>query len=318
MWEVKDFLRQSPGRRGEWNGVRFSFNEPGPADFVIVHYWVREPITVDCPANRVWVFLGEPPSEPFIRQHRVPSWASRVYGNDAKFVNDIYRLSHPALPWSVDRDYDWLKACSVPEKSLTLSWITSNRSDTSGHRYRMKFLERRGEIPELQLFGRGHEPVKDKWDALAQFKYSIAFENYSNSHYWTEKVMDCFLAWSMPIYYGCTDLSRFFPKESFVQLSPDDPMACEKVREIVNSDLWRRNQDAIAEARRLVLEKYNFLAFAADQIINDCQHDVALPPSRVRLTNHAQTAWEQLRDYRLRPGAKAVKRLLSSKSVGSA
>ena len=78
--------------------------------------------------------------------------------------------------------------------------------------------------------------------------------------------MDCFLAWTMPIYYGCTQLDKFFPAESFVQLDPSDSSLEEQVRSVIQSDLRERNLDAIAEARRRVLQDYNFFEFITREI----------------------------------------------------
>ena len=30
----------------------------------------------------------------------------------------------------------------------------------------------------------------------------------------SEKIADCFLAWTMPIYYGCPRIAEYFPAES--------------------------------------------------------------------------------------------------------
>src|SRR5687768_17715451 len=50
------------------------------------------------------------------------------------------------------------------------------------------------------------------------YRYSLAIENFSGPYYWTEKVIDCYLSWTMPLYFGCTNLADYFPAESFVQI----------------------------------------------------------------------------------------------------
>jgi hypothetical protein len=70
----------------------------------------------------------------------------------------------------------------------------------------------------------------------------------------------------MPIYYGCTNISEFFPPEFFVSIDINDPDAIEKIQETIASDLWIKNQNAIAYARLLILERYQFFPFLAQEI----------------------------------------------------
>ena len=119
----------------------------------------------------------------------------------------------------------------------------------------MCFLERISGKVEFDLFGRGFTPLADKWDGLAPYRYSIAVENYRGPDYWTEKIADCFLSWTMPIYYGCTNITDYFPPEAMVLIDIDDiEEAVDKIREAIAQDLWRKNLDAIEYARKLVLE----------------------------------------------------------------
>ncbi len=70
----------------------------------------------------------------------------------------------------------------------------------------------------------------------------------------------------MPIYYGCPRIAEYFPAESLVSIDIRDPDATRIVQETIRSDRWLRNIDAIAEARRLVLERYQLFSFVAQEI----------------------------------------------------
>lgn len=119
---------------------------------------------------------------------------------------------------------------------------------------------------EFELYGCGFRYIEDKWDGLAPYRYSLAVENFSNSYYWSEKLADCFLAWTMPIYYGCTQISRYFPRESMVCIDINDPQAIEKIKDTVASDRWHQNIDAIEHARNLVLDFYQLFPFVVREI----------------------------------------------------
>jgi len=130
----------------------------------------------------------------------------------------------------------------------------------------MAFLHRIEGRLEFDLWGRGFTPIPDKWDGVAPHRYSLAIENFSGPDYWTEKIADCFLSWTMPIYYGCTNIEEYFPKEALVRIDIASPDAVRIVEETMRSDLWRRSREAIAFARELVLEKHQFFPFVSEQI----------------------------------------------------
>ena len=46
--------------------------------------------------------------------------------------------------------------------------------------------------------------------ALKDYMFSIAIENCKIDYYFTEKLIDCFLSGTVPIYYGCPSIEKFF------------------------------------------------------------------------------------------------------------
>lgn len=265
-WDWPDLMRQTPGCRGVWDGIQFTLDPVEACDYTIVLNNVPQETTVQCPPRNVWSVMQEPPNERFRLDHRGISAVKRVYTQNPELRSKRYIHSHPAIPWHVNKDYDYLSSCSMPDKIRNVSWITSNKSIFRGHRKRLRFLEAISRRNEFDLFGRGFSPIEDKWDGLAPYRYSIAVENFRNPHYWSEKLADCFLAWTMPIYYGCTRISEYFPADAMIQIDIDDPEAAEKISEAISRNLWRRNLDAIDHARRLVLDQYQLFPFIAQQI----------------------------------------------------
>ena len=127
-------------------------------------------------------------------------------------------------------------------------------------------LNRIKNLPFVNVKGRGIEDVSDKWDVLSPSKYSIAYENFQNDYYWTEKITDCFLSYTMPLYVGCNQISNFFPKSSFIQIDPNDKHIHLFLKEIVDSKKWEQNLDALVEARNLALNHYQLFPFILSQI----------------------------------------------------
>ncbi len=59
---------------------------------------------------------------------------------------------------------------------------------------------------------------KDKIKTISNYKYTFCFENISMKGYVTEKIIDCLVAGTIPIYLGAPDIYDFIPKECFINM----------------------------------------------------------------------------------------------------
>jgi hypothetical protein len=99
---------------------------------------------------------------------------------------------------------DW----KVYEKTKLISIVASEKRFLTGHQMRHKIIDEfRGKI---DLFGRGYSPIQNKIDSLKDYKYQIVIENESISGYFTEKLIDCFMTGTIPIYYGDSSIESIF------------------------------------------------------------------------------------------------------------
>jgi hypothetical protein len=277
-WSWPDLARQTPGHSRQWNGVRFEFGD-GPCDYALVLNHAPLGATVVCPPEHVWLLVQEPPNEHFKPMHRGDAVYARVFTQDPALNGARYVQTHPALPWHVDRDYDTLKRSTAPYKTRVMSCITSAKAIFEGHRKRLRFLADVRRRVEFDLFGRGFASVTDKWDVLAPYKYTLVVENFANALYWSEKIADPLLAWTVPIYAGCSDISRWLPAEAIVQVDMNDPDAPEKIlAEVSDAALWTRRMEAVAEARARILDEHNLFAVIAREIAADTRPASAARP----------------------------------------
>jgi hypothetical protein len=180
------------------------------------------------------------------------------------------RLRHPgsqlaqtALPWLVGRSYDELSSSDFLEKTDDVSVICSNKAMIGGHRRRIRFVEQLLALSPMPRFGRGFHDLPDKWDGLAPFRYSVAIENSRHDHYWTEKIADCFLAGTVPIYWGAPNIKDYFPEESMIIIDTLDPVEVARIiKAEATPEAYQRRLPALREAKRRVLEEYNLFEVA--------------------------------------------------------
>lgn len=260
-WDWPDLMRQTPGGKGIWDGVQFTTSDTEECDaLVMLNNRMKHPVHAKCPKGRIWALMQEPYAKGFtdwmVEGHDA---FDRIYTNYLPSSDPKYVVSQPAIPWHVNRTFDELTTCDVPEKNRQLSWIVGNCHDLPGHIKRGVFLRTIQSDRELDidLYGRAVQFIEDKWDGLAPYRYSIAAENTAWPDYWTEKIADCFLAWTVPFYHGSQNLEKYFPADSFIRIDIEKPEeAIAIIKRFLNEDDWSRRLPALAEARRRVLYDY--------------------------------------------------------------
>ncbi|MGO4918551.1 glycosyltransferase family 10 domain-containing protein [Maribacter spongiicola] len=273
--------RQTPSGLAQWGNYQFYINqEIKNPDFWAV-YSKGERKTETCevaPENTLFV-TGEPES---------------VYHYSKGFVNQFGKivvcqdnLDHksqthyqPAQPWhigkienekgeiSFSKDYDTFKNEEPPVKSKLISVISSNKAFTKGHQERIDFVHKLKEHfgDKIDLFGRGFNDFDDKWNVIAPYKYHVVIENSSYPDYWTEKLADSYLGNTYPIYYGCTNLEKYFDKNAYSLIDINDFESSVKIIEdILEKEYCEQRIAQIQEAKELVLDKYNLFALLASQ-----------------------------------------------------
>ena len=216
--EIWNFGKYFSNDNYEWGEYKFYLNQ----DIVECDYWLilgdivndRESVVV--PVNNVIFYIQEVPEvikyrEQFLNQfHYVCSYLS-----DVKHPNFI--KSDPVFPWFIERNYNQ-SANFNSLKSKKLSIISSSKKITIDHVKRLNFYKKLDKYfgNDIDIFGSGFSGyVDEKKTTLDPYMFSVVVENKRIPNYFTEKLADCFLANTFPLYHGCTNLNEFFDQGSF-------------------------------------------------------------------------------------------------------
>jgi hypothetical protein len=265
-WNFPDIFRQTPHNSRSWDGIKFTEDQVPECDLLVVFNAPHYPINVKC--KEKWLFSQESPVDAY-------QWHKRSFGYFDKVFSfwDLPGIIHEqtSLPWHVNKSYDELVNLGEQDlaiKTNRLSWVTSNYNNKPGHQLRMDLLSfLKNEHFDFDLYGKGFNPIDDKFSGIFPYKYSLAVENYSCNDYWTEKIADCFLSWTIPVYYGCSNIRDYFPKESMILIDPNDPVqAIEIIKKAMSGQYWEKNISALKEARELVLNKYQLFPNLSQKI----------------------------------------------------
>lgn len=300
-WPV---IRQTPDGSGVWGDCCYIFDEEATAehfDFWVVLEGLTGSEAARCPPGNTLLVTCEPPG--------VKSYPAAFVQQFGTVISCHQTLPHPhvvhiqqGLPWMIGAELDartltWTNFMSFAElasrpieKTKLLSIVASKDKATPGHIARNRLIESLRDAlgDRVDVFGLGYLPIRDKWDAIAPYKYHLAVENSRVPDYWTEKLADAFLGEAFPLYSGCPNTDRYFSPQALETIDIDAPaLAVDRIRTIVASDLYAERRPAVKEAKRRVLYEHNLFAMLTSII--EAARQVA-PPAPARITLHPEPA----------------------------
>jgi hypothetical protein len=270
-WNVgNDYLRRFPNREPFWENCDFIFDRDcRDYDWLAVYDDLPRDSPEEilaCPRQNTLLLTGEPSSITRYGKRFLAQFGHVLTSQEPHAIHHPRVIrSQPGLLWYYGGpdhrgNYDWLKTAAPPEKTKSISCVCSTKAmGHTLHSQRLAFVRRLmdGDLPEIDVWGYGIRRLDNKADAIDPYKYHLAIENHSCDHHWTEKLADAFLGFSLPIYYGCTNLDEYFPADSYIWLDIRDPdRALAALRETLAADPYEQRLPAITEARRRVIEEY--------------------------------------------------------------
>jgi len=146
---------------------------------------------------------------------------------------------------------------NIYAKKDLISIITSNKTFTEGHRFRVKCVNHLiAQNSKIDLFGVGYKEIKGKINALASYCFSVAMENGIHKNYFTEKILDCFLTGTIPVYKGCENISEFFDENGIIIF--EDEKDLQQIIDSLSIDLYYSKLEYVKKNYELALKyKYN-------------------------------------------------------------
>ncbi len=281
----------SPGNSMQWGDITFTEESVSECDYVVVLNTPKKGVTLKCSPENVMAIMQEPYHEGDTEwmNNQLEKYAYVLTSHTPEHVPSNTEIipSHGALHWYVKKTYDELKQMEhPPEKHKEISCIASSLTRWPGHKKRVEFIDFLKQNSELEIdfFGKGTQFLEDKWDGVADYRYSIVIENSAMDDYWTEKISDVYLAYALPFYFGCTNLDKYFPKDSYIWIDISDPKkALATMKEAIENREWEKRLDAIKEARSLLLDKYNLFPFVAEFVKG---HYSENPKKRIKIPRY--------------------------------
>ena len=154
------------------------------------------------------------------------------------------------------------------DKKFKISFICGGKTMCQGHLIRRWCWENQHliKIPNVCLYStqvRGNLPVFEgnialsrdsKKEAFTDCMFHIAMENCIVPGYFSEKIVDCFAARSVPIYLGCPNISDFFDTRGIIIVSSVEEMFT-RINTLTEEDFYSR-QEYMEINRKIALDRY--------------------------------------------------------------
>ena len=122
----------------------------------------------------------------------------------------------------------------VYKKKKLCSYVVSDKYTTKEQKLRVDllkyFYQNRDHYKNLGLYGRGHNPFPENHDyefdgksmILKDYAFSITLENWVQDNYFSEKIMDCFMLGTVPIYMGARKILDYFDPAGIIVVNSID------------------------------------------------------------------------------------------------
>jgi len=169
-------------------------------------------------------------------------------------------------------------------KTKNCSMVTSNKRITSGHHFRGAITDYISKNKsDIDIYGgkylhlpyftsknfdpdhSGRHITNGKIRALKDYMFSITIENSKEDYMFTEKLIDCFLTGTVPIYYGCPSISKFFNINGIIVI--DSLADLINVLPTLNSDLYNKMKPHIEENYN-TSQKYKGFQFNEEALLD--------------------------------------------------
>ena len=204
-------------------------------DYVVFSEFGGQNYDIENKINCVKLFLSI--------ENRDPNFANTDYAIGIHYIDkedryfrkptETHQLSAIQTVYNVTK----VKNIDVSKKKFC-AWVVSN----GGGRVRNLFYDKLSEYKVVDSGGHFRNnvggSVGNKIEFLSHYKFSICMENSKTQGYISEKLVDCFEAGTIPIYYGDDTVLELLNSKSYIHIKNEDEFEekIELIKKIDNND----------------------------------------------------------------------------------
>jgi len=196
------------------------------------------------PKSRRMALLCEPNSSfPFVDQPALANRFCLIFTHDSRLLS----RGAPFLEMPFGTSFIEAVLDEPPEfaKRRLVSMIGApHPNPQAGHILRNEVILALSKRNDVDRFGKDVRWIDYKLEGLADYAFSIAMENCCRDYYFSEKIIDCLITETVPIYYGCPGIGRFFDLRGMLVFE-----TLPELQTILDELTWERYTEMLQYAR---------------------------------------------------------------------
>ena len=156
-------------------------------------------------------------------------------------------------------------------KKFQTTHLAGKLLKTYGHSLRHELLNRQDEIKTPTKFYKTYgdrynidQARLDKEELFGDSMFGVAIENVSHRGWFTEKILDCFLLRTIPIYWGCSNIENYFNIEGILKVNNVDDIIY--TLNNLTEEFYISKKDIIEENWKLAQDYVDYEQNVVDQI----------------------------------------------------
>jgi hypothetical protein len=164
------------------------------------------------------------------------------------------------------------------KKEFKIAHLRGNLLKSYGHSMRHEILNRKNELKIPTKFFESYgdrynieEARIGKEEVFGDSQYGIAIENFSHRGYFTEKILDCFLLKTIPIYWGCSNIGDYFDIDGIITFNNVDDLIYKTNQ--LNENYYKNKKKIIEKNWKLALDYIDYEQNTINTITNIFKHN---------------------------------------------
>jgi hypothetical protein len=192
--------------------------------------WLIEPKWYNATAHRI-----KRNPEPYLQAY------------DAIFTHDKELLNLDSKFKFVFGQGSIVEEIGIFKKTKLMSCVVSGLQMSQGHSLRLEIAKQLYETGEVDMYGKAFKYIPRKVDALKDYMFSFAMENDQYESYFTEKLHDCLLTGTIPVYLGAPNIGDFYNLKGIVLIEKDEEGNVSFNSEVLTKEYYYDNIDAVKD-----------------------------------------------------------------------
>lgn len=156
-------------------------------------------------------------------------------------------------PVTLKKDYHNI---FTTEKKFKLSHVMSQKNWLPGHNLRHRTVDMVKKERDYELFFPKSILMSEKYKLFKDSMFHITIENTKNHNYISEKIVDCFMSYTVPIYWGCPNIGDYFNTDGIITFQNEEEL--DYILNTITQEEFNKRIPAIQENYQIAFDKYAF------------------------------------------------------------